>query len=262
MILFTHSNLEVAIKNVTQEFISNGSPVIAKSWQSIQRPEDMYEVQRISFSAMIPDSYKELQKQIKPNLPWAEDHFQERIGGKPLNPGEQYKNWPFYKNNKANDTFRTEQEKFSHTYMERIWPKKAHEFEGAGNLSGIRYEYGDFNDVITLLLKDPTTRQAYLPIWFPEDTGTSFKQRVPCSLGYLFTCRGSLLNVTYYIRSCDYLRHFKDDVYLACRKVQWLLTQLQGHDSGNWANIRPGIFTMHIESLHVFLREYNLLKSL
>ncbi len=34
---------------------------------------------------------------------------------------------------------------------------------------GIRYRYADLHDVIDTLNKDPLTRQAYIPIWFPED---------------------------------------------------------------------------------------------
>jgi hypothetical protein len=33
---------------------------------------------------------------------------------------------------------------------------------------GIYFPYGDLNDVVEELLRDPTTRQAILPVFFPE----------------------------------------------------------------------------------------------
>ena len=73
-------------------------------------------------------------------------------------------------------------------------------------MMGIRFSYGDFNDVLDLLEKEPFTRQAFLPIWFPEDTGCHHGERVPCTIGYHFMRRGNFLSVVYMIRSCDYIR--------------------------------------------------------
>src|SRR5262245_45278578 len=58
---------------------------------------------------------------IKPNLPWADDHFEERVCGQPINPGIQWANWPW---GKSAATHRTG-EIFNHNYMERYWPKNA-----------------------------------------------------------------------------------------------------------------------------------------
>ena len=165
----------------------------------------------------------------------------------------EYSNWPFYIKNKSNDKFRTEKgEKFSHTYMERFWPKYA----GEGLNLGIRYKLGDLNDLIDTLEKDPTTRQGYLPIWFPEDTGAiqTHGQRVPCTLGYFFIIRGGYIHMSYYIRSCDYLRHFRDDIYLALGLLKYIIGKLT-HD------IKPGSFKMVIENLHCFYSEKEVLKQ-
>jgi thymidylate synthase len=101
-----------------------------------------------------------------------------------------------------------------------------------------------------------------LPIWFPEDTGSSHGGRVPCTLGYHFIRRDNVLHVVYFIRSCDYLRHFRDDIYLAVRKVMWIIKELQeiGGHSDSWMKVKPGTFTMHITSLHIFENEYELVK--
>jgi thymidylate synthase len=114
---------------------------------------------------------------------------------------------------------------------------------GLGANYGVRYEFGDLQDVVNLLNKSLHTRQAFLPIWFPEDTGVVHGERVPCTLGYHFLVREDLLNIVYYIRSCDFLRHFPDDVYMACRLAQWVADKLP---------VDVGSMVMHISSLHIF----------
>lgn len=235
-------------------------PAPQSMWQAVdvsKRPDmKLWEIENVVLhSSTLPATAAELAAQVPANLPWAEDHFQERMSGHPLNPGEQYKNWPHWH---GQDEAMKDGDKFSHTYMERYWPRFAggkSPGHGATN-RGIRYRYGDLHDVIGLLLRDPHTRQAYLPIFFPEDTGAHHGQRVPCTLGYHFkrTPDGHL-NVYYPIRSCDYFRHFHDDIYLTVRLAQWLLDQLKffadGPD-GAWDNVKLGSFTMHIYSLHYF----------
>lgn len=238
-----------------------------------------------NFKYHIPETVSELQEEVKPNMPWAEDHFQERVSGEPLNPGEQYKNWPWYKggveDHKKDGTF-------SHTYMERYWPKQAGYEDPESllesiqqyrrTLEGVRYPYGDLQDVVNLLAREPTTRQAYLPVWFPEDTGAcgTENQRVPCSLGYHFMMRDGYLDCMYHMRSCDLIRYFRDDVYLTCRLVQWVLAQLQGlevdeldlgelgrdtQEDGLWGRVKPGTLHMTIASLHIFEGDVPMLRK-
>jgi thymidylate synthase len=145
---------------------------------------------------------------------------------------------------------------FSHTYPERIWPKRAGISSIAprpDNNKGIRYDYGDLADMVDLLKREPETRQAYLPIWFPEDTGAPSYQRVPCTLGYHFIRRHGFFHMTYYIRSCDIIRHFRDDIYLALKLYYWI-------KDVSLPKTIPGLFTMHIVSLHCFYNERGLLK--
>lgn len=203
------------------------------------------------------------------NLPWADIHFEERIGGEPLNPGESWKSWPW---GHSADKFRNAASgKFDHTYMERFWPKFAGRTRDVhGHLQtsyvgknfktrrGIRFDYGDLNDLVDHLVRDPLSRQAYLPVWFPED-GTCNGRR-PCTLGYHFINRYDYLHITYYIRSCDYLRHWGDDCYLAVRLLLWILSRCRERDD-RWKSVRPGMYTMHIVSLHVFENDYRKLES-
>jgi len=256
-------NLREAVYRAAEHLLTSGESVSNKRWQGKDAHEDefsTYEVTDLTFLAPIEPDLKALQDLVKPNLPWADQHFLERVGGVPLNPGVQYKNWPFYKK----DVFREEKGgKFTHTYMERFWPKYAE--APIGRLfefpnQGIRYPYGDLDDTINLLLRDPLTRQAYFPIFFPEDTGAVHQGRIPCTLGYHFLCRKDKLHIFYPIRSCDLFRHFKDDVYLACRLLLWVLKELQ-HKDPTWDQITPGDLTMNIYSLHIFYNEVNILRN-
>lgn len=255
-----YQNFDEAIKRAADHLRRLGVVVDTEKWQGIPTGGRKFrEILNYSFGCWISEDLDILRNEIRPNLPWADDHFEERVSGKPLNPGEQYKNWPYYKNNPQNDRFRTEGEKFTHTYMERYWPKQAGDRNWREFNYGIRYPYGDLDDVVRLLEKEPFTRQAYFPVWFPEDTGVVHGGRVPCTLGYQFFRRGDLFHIIYYIRSCDFIRHFRDDIYLACRLLLWVLQKLRDQDPG-WDNVTPGLLVMHIGSLHVFEGEEGLLK--
>lgn len=223
-------------------------------WQSIDvsdRPEMVTrELFDVTVKVPIPDMVDDQIAIFEPNMPWAEDHFQERVSGFPHNPPPSHEWWPF---NKQNEIFQKE-EKFSHTYPERFWPRRAEKLSNGemGN-RGIRFEYGDLSDVVKLLQKSPLTRQAFLPVWFPEDTGAHHGERVPCTLGYHFVVRQGRLNCFYYIRSCDFLRHFRDDVYMACRLALWVADQLP--------DVKMGDLTMHISSLHVFAGDLPMMRN-
>lgn len=246
------TNLSIAIDYARRQIIHTGIEREIVSWHSIKGDYKMREAFGVSFKAPIPDEIDILQNMVRPNLPWAEDHFQERVCGEPLNPGEQYKRWPFYKmDGNVRRIPCGDGPQFSHTYMERYWPKHAN---NNFLMTGIRFDYGDLADVVNLLANDPHTRQAYLPVWFPEDTGAVHGERVPCSLGYLFELVKGYLHITYYIRSCDYLRHFRDDIYLTCRLGHWVLNSLRTKNEV-WMSFGMGFLTMHIANLHIFSHE-------
>lgn len=237
------------------------------------------ELRMTTIHLTVPETREELASFTDPSDPWAEHQFLERVAGEPVNPGETYTKWPWFKGNVPEHQDQAEQ--FSHTYMERYWPlwggdlgppphnpkeaikKELDHIEGPRQ--GIRYRYGDLADVVRLLALEPMTRQAYLPVWFPEDTGATSGQRVPCSLGYHFMLRDGRLHCLYTIRSCDFLRHFRDDVYMTARLVQWVLDQLNGNQGvagiselgsipkvNFWQDIKPGTLSMVIHSLHIF----------
>lgn len=205
------------------------------------------ELRYVGFSVSIPDTREELADLVNPNLPWAEDHFQERVSGQPLNPPPSNEWWPFAQ--RGNEVHKKE-EKFSHTYPERFWPRVAGErFERTEQPinHGIRFDYGDYDTLLALLTNEPKTRQAYLPIWFPEDLDAAWEgERVPCTLGYHFMSDpGGKLNLWYPMRSCDFLRFMPDDVYMAGRLLQHTVLS-----TGELFQI--GTLHMDIASLHAF----------
>ena len=249
------------IKWTAQQMYDYSYEVHTEKWQGKEIKNDpkytMIETLNLSFSCQMSPDIKEIGEQIKPNFAWADEHFEERVSGLPLNPPPSHVRWPYAQKN--NEEFGG-LEKFSHTYPERIWPKFASEIPNS-KMSGIRYEYGDFNDVVELMSREPFTRQAFLPLWFPEDTGSVHGERVPCTIGYHFMRRADYLHIVYYIRSCDYLRHFRDDIYMACRKVFWVLEKLRERNPESWGEVKPGFFTMHITSLHCFNKEKEVLRQ-
>lgn len=252
-----YPNLLKAIEGSKDFLINTGKTVMAKSWQGTKSPAPMFEALDLAFKCPIPSKEQLLAEQTKCNLPWAEEHFKERVSGIPYNPPPSHENWPFGVSN--NSEF-TQGGIFDHTYTERFWPKRActvpsnraaADKMGAPNNKGIRFEYGDLDDVIQQLIKDPLTRQAYLPIFFPEDTGAKGgKGRVPCTLGYHFIQRDGFLHCTYFMRSCDYNRHFRDDLYMAGRLMQHICFHLTDEEERDW--VRPGMLKFYATSFHVF----------
>lgn len=258
-----HSTFSEACQRFETEFNYQSYPVKSEKWQGLStdnKPElEMREILFPNFSIPLRgiDDLEHWRNDIKPNLPFADEHFAERVSGVPSNPGEAWRIWPW---GNAADKHRTEGEKFTHTYQERFWPKSAgfwpeDRLEDQRN-RGIRYPYGDLNDVVALLHREPLTRQAYLPIWFPEDTGVSHGGRVPCTLGYHFINRHDYLHISYGIRSCDFVRHFRDDCYFTVRLLIWVLERLRERDA-RWQSVKPGLFRMDIGSFHMFVNDYH-----
>lgn len=387
-----------AIEAIERRMCAQAHSVHSEKWQSIdisKRPEaEMRELLNVVFQVPIhSENLDGLQKQILPNLPWADEHFLERVSGSPVNPPPSAQRWPFIQNssstsfqksspleiderdwaylaamidgdgsitfhqrNSPESTHRprisigqkdrefvlhlgrkfpfgrvsersrrirhlfndkiyeadssiwfvsrkadveyvlkkilpylflkrekavkalellTErpphhadrglspqaqtEEKYSHSYPERFWPKLA--ANSSTPRWGIRYPYGDLGDVVKLLAREPLTRQAYLNIWNHEDTGVVHGERVPCSLGYHFLNRGGHLHVFYPIRSCDLIRHFRDDLYLTVRLLLWVLSQAREINREAWGPVKPGIFTIWIGSLHCFINDYRTLQK-
>lgn len=257
-------SFETLYQELRQNLLDRAPLVDVGSWHSQDVRNNPLLVTRelpwISFNIHVPNSTSVLQQELKPNVPWAEQHFQERVSGQPLNPPPSHVNWPWAHAQHQSGV----EEKFSHTYPERMWPRFANT-EGKTPEGrqifvphiGIRFQYGDLSDVIRLLAKELYTRQAYLPIFFPEDTGGAvrLKERIPCSLGYHFMVRDNeqgkpIMDCMYSMRSCDFVRHFRDDIYMAARLLQWMVREVNFLKDFSW-DVTPGHLRVHIASLHM-----------
>lgn len=258
-------------------------PTLAtNTWQAMSvrgsKAHRMHELEDVTIVYNVPSDWASLIHDLKPDTPWAEDHFQERVSGTPYNPPPSAEYWPHAV--RANgDHVKAGQ--FDHTYPERFWPKHAGDmhgqyYTGDPNVQahhGIRFAYGDLRDVVRLLALDHTTRQAYLPVWFPEDTGATDSNdhpiRVPCSLGYHFMIRNGHLSCRYYIRSMDAYRHMTNDIYMASRLMQWVAENVNAYplapvtngvpEVGGW--VVTGRLIVHVASLHLFVADESKVES-
>lgn len=264
---FRHDAHEVRTETWQGVDIARRPEMVSKELMNVHYTVDLYGVSKL-------DHWRQ---DVKPNLPWADNHFLERVCGRPINPGVEWENWPWGDNAAK---FIEEGGMFNHNYMERYWPKHAHagsmptrtawewesnENEMAGDRpwfhnEGIRGPYGDLDNLLQLLRTEPLTRQAWMPIFFPEDTGNANPGRKPCTLGYQFIIRENQMHCYYPLRSCDFVRHWRDDIYLTIRLLLWILAELQKMDD-DFAHIRPGSLTMNITSLHIFKNDYQALEK-
>lgn len=250
------------------------TPIHTREWQSLDTSASPMHATRelinVTIQKKIPPMIEDWTNMVHPDLPWADEHFAERVSGMPHNPPPSHVRWPWARFD--GNAVHMDGGMFSHTYPERFWPKHAAhdhsdvgwkgETDGTledfvcGGHRGIRYGYGDLMDVIKLLARSPFTRQAFIPIWFPEDTGSQDEVRVPCTIGYHMMIRNNMMHCWYYIRSCDLVRHLRNDIYFAGRLVQWMCDEL--NDNEQFRNtmrigVTPGLLNMTISSLHAFV---------
>lgn len=239
------------------------SPSITRGeWQSQRISQPMIEMRHVVMELPMPETKEQAAEYTGARMPWAEDHFLERVGGQPLNPSPSEAWWPFRekKDGNTNTSHKSEGEAFSHTYPERMWAKSAgvYPFCDSTVMHGIRFEYGDLNDVVNQLVRAPLTRQAYLPIWFPEDTGAVHGKRVPCTLGYHFLITDGKLDISYFMRSTDLLRHFQDDVYMAIRLAQWVAEEV-GAKGDEPQPLEVGNLIFHTANMHIFEQDKHMI---
>ena len=224
-----YRNFQEAFSEVKRDLVEMGIRVHAKTYQDkyiADNPDfGTRELQNYIYTVTDPNP-----AYLNPVQPWADLEWQERLAGiegKPnakLNPGEAWK--------AREDVWRQFLQadgKFAYTYGDRF---RSHR---------------QVRIMINRIKVDPDSRQLYISIWNPIDVhklgGVS---RVPCSLGYLIQIRKGKLNITYNMRSCDFITHFNNDVYLAC-KLQAYMADQTGYEVGT--------FTHWIGSLHIFNKD-------
>lgn len=171
---------------------------------------------------------------------WAEAEFQERLQDN-VNPGEA---WKLRK--EIWEQFLDINEEFDYTYSERINNKIATVSENT------------LDEVIQLLINDPDTRKAIIPIYGLEDSNyLDGSRRIPCSMYYNFLIRTNAkgekqLNICYHQRSSDFIVHFGNDVFLAWKFMEYIAIQV---------GVNPGYLYHTIDSLHVYQKDWVKLKT-
>ena len=227
-------DLEHGILRARETLYHYGQIVKTDNWQGAAAPFDFLEVLNMNIEMPMTDDWSDLQIQTNPFLPWAFDHFNERVSGKPLNPPPSHKYWL-----KDTDNY-LEGEAFSHSYPERMWSKGLH--------TGIRFDIGDLSDAVKLLERDLYTRQCYIPIFFPEDlSAAKDNHRVPCTLGWHIIVRDNRVHCHYPMRSCDAIRHFHNDIYFCNALVLWIIEAIGKEDE-----LLPGAMMFSSTSFHCF----------
>ena len=167
---------------------------------------------------------------LSPHQPWAGVEFEDRIATEVRNPGNAWKKLP------------------------EVWEPMMEEYKGPGDLVyyNFAYTYNErimfqIGDIIKELGNNHNSREAYLSIWNSTlDPHRLSRRRVPCTLGYQFSIRDEKLNMVYLQRSCNFIKHFQDDVYLARKLQEWMASLIKGP-------IAPGTFSHWVGSLHKFV---------
>ncbi len=225
--------MKTIVKRLRDKLVNNGSILRTTRWQGTKEPLPMVELLHISEKVQMLDNPKELSDAVNAKQPWANIHFKERVGGKPMNPDPSHVMWA-----STTSDYMSDDTVFSHTYSERMWSKDLH--------TGIRFEIADLNTLVDVLKNEPDTRQAYLPMFFPEDLTASLQgERVPCSLGWHFIIRNDRMDCMYPMRSCDAMRHLHNDLYFANKLVLWVIEKTK-------LNVKPGVLHFIATSLHCF----------
>jgi thymidylate synthase len=158
----------------------------------------------------------------KEELLWCVNDFEERISSDYINPGEAWQKrgnvWMEFLHDG----------KFSYTYNERIRTQ--------------------LDLVIDELKIHRSSRQAIIEIHnnIIDIQNMGGKKRIPCSMFYQFLFRNGQLDIYYVMRSCDFITHWRYDVWQAVH----LLKYVAGH-----IGVEYGKFMHYITSLHSFRKD-------
>lgn len=168
--------------------------------------------------------------------PWADAEFEERVTdpwerdweGKRIlfqtpefiNPGEAWK------------------------LREEVWSEYMHDGKLAYTYNELLWNNDQLTKIMNRLKEDPDSRQLWISLWNPDKDpdflgGVS---RVPCSLGYGLQVRDGKLNLHYVMRSCDFVTHFRNDVYLAIKFLEWV-AEKTGYPVGDFTHT---MFSCHV----------------
>lgn len=166
--------------------------------------------------------------------PWADKEFEERITDPWIrnSDGEKVQFLGFINPGKAWESRR------------EVWDEYIHDGKMAYTYNEMIWKNDQCTKVLERLKVDPDSRQLWISLWNPEKDPDFLGgiSRVPCSLGYGFQVRDGKLNMHYVMRSCDFVTHFRNDVYLAIKFLEWVASKT-GYKVGNFTHT---MFSLHI----------------
>ena len=233
-------DLKEGLYLLRRKLLLEGDVVETERWQGKTDHPEFLEIIHADLVCPMEETGSDASELLNANQPWASEHFAERVGGEPCNPPPSHVHWL-----KDTEKYLME-EAFSHSYPERMWQNNGERAKAGIFKKGIRFNIGNLNDAVSLLKKEPTTRQCYIPIWFPEDIiAANLGERVPCTFGWHFMLRNKKLHCAYHMRSCDVMRHLHNDLYFANRLCIWLIKEAR-------LEAVPGDIHFSSTSLHCF----------
>jgi len=233
-------DLKTGLHILRKALLEHGYVTETERWQGATEHPAFIEILHADIQAEMYNNALQASEGLQASQPWADIHFSERVDGIPCNPPPSHSMWL-----KDTDKYLMD-EAFSHSYPERMWQNNGERAKAGILNKGIRFNIGNLNDAVSLLKKEPTTRQCYIPIWFPEDiVAANLGERVPCTFGWHFMLRHGKLHCSYHMRSCDVMRHLHNDLYFANRLCMWLIEEAE-------LDAVPGTLHFSATSLHCF----------
>ena len=174
--------------------------------------------------------------------PWADAEFKERV----TDPWERYPDGEPLLESISPPNFINPGEAWK--LREEVWSEYMHDGKLAYTYNELLWNNDQLTKIMNRLKEDPDSRQLWISLWNPDKDpdflgGVS---RVPCSLGYGLQVRDGKLNLHYVMRSCDFVTHFRNDVYLAIKFLEWV-AEKTGYPVGD--------FTHTMFSLHVYNKD-------
>lgn len=170
--------------------------------------------------------------------PWADAEFKERV----TDPWERYPDGEPLLESISLPNFINPGEAWK--LREEVWSEYMHDGKLAYTYNELLWNNDQLTKIMNRLKEDPDSRQLWISLWNPDKDpdflgGVS---RVPCSLGYGLQVRDGKLNLHYVMRSCDFVTHFRNDVYLAIKFLEWV-AEKTGYPVGDFTHT---MFSCHV----------------
>lgn len=218
-----YKNCVEAQDEILRDLVEMGINVQPHSMQDkIVKDDESYATKELQGYNYAIKNFKDISKLENLNLAWASAELMERINPRYVNPGEAWR-------------IRSE-----------VWTEFMHEGKFAYTYNNrIRTQ---LYPIIEELKKHPYTRQAIINIHnnIMDINNLGGVSRVPCSIIYNFIYREDKLDIHYIMRSCDFITHWANDVYLAIELLKYVAAV---------TGLPVGKFVHFISSLHIYKRD-------